>query len=127
MCLRGSSEVENVILAHEPSVELAAYVAWVPELGAQPKDVPGGMGLVPDTRALHYWDAQELLGRAYERILPTPGPAWDVYLLFGRGVRWSGATPPKPAYWMHQLGGVTSGPRLDPDVLRDHVGQLLRG
>lgn len=115
-----------MILAREPSTQLAAYVAWVPELGAQPKDVAGGMTLVPDPRAFHYWDAREVLGRAYGRILPTPGPAWDVYLLFRRGVRWAGATPPKPDYWMHQLGGVTSGPRLDPEVLRDHVEQLLR-
>jgi hypothetical protein len=113
-----------VILAHEPSAQLAAYVVWVPELGAQPKDVPGGMTLVPDARALHYWDDNEQLGRAYEHILPTPLPAWDVYLLFGRGVRWAG-TPPKPRYWMHQLGGVTGAPRLDPVVLRDHVEQLL--
>jgi hypothetical protein len=115
-----------VVLAHEPNADLAAYVVWVPELGAQPKDVAGGATLVSDSRAHHYWDAQELMGRAYERILPTPGTAWDVYLLFGRGVRWSESAPPKPTYWMHQLGGVTSGPRLDPDVLRDHVRQLLR-
>lgn len=67
-----------------------------------------------------------MLGRAYEQILPTPGPAWDVYLLFARGTRWIGATPPKPAFWMHQMGGVTDAPRLNPDVLRARVDRLLR-
>ncbi len=85
-----------------------------------------GMALVPDKRARQYWDPGELLGRDYQRILPTPGPAWDVYLLFPRGVQWTAAAPPKPIFWMHQLGGVTNAPRLDPDVFRQHVERSLR-
>lgn len=83
------------------------------------------MTLVTDRRVVHYWDPEEVLGRAYQQILPTPGPAWDVYLLFRRGVRWSDTTPPKPDFWMHQLSGVTDAPRLDPKVLRDQVERLL--
>lgn len=83
------------------------------------------MALLPDQRVRNYWDADEVLGRAYGEMLPTPGPAWDVYLLFRRGVRWAGHLPPRPDYWMHQLGGVTNAPRLDPIVLRQHVEQLL--
>ncbi len=100
---------------------------WDPELGAHPANVPQGMALIEDKRARHYWDGDEVVGRAYEQLLPTPGPAWDVYLLFRRGVRWTGAMPPKPDFWMHQLGGVTNAPRLDPNVLREHVEVLLRG
>lgn len=83
------------------------------------------MSLLPDRRVRNYWDPDETLGRAYGEMLPTPGPAWDVYLLFRRGVRWTGTLPPKPDYWMHQLGGVTNAPRLDPIVLRQHLEQLL--
>jgi hypothetical protein len=84
------------------------------------------MTLVPDRRVRDYWDPDEVLGRAYQRTLPTPGPAWDVYLLFRRDVRWTAKLPPEPDYWMHQLSGVTNAPRLDPVVLREHVEQLLR-
>ncbi|HLI94900.1 MAG TPA: hypothetical protein VKT72_02310 [Candidatus Baltobacteraceae bacterium] len=84
------------------------------------------MTLVTDARVRQYWDQGEVLGRAYEQLLPTPGPAWDVYLLFARGVRWVGQSPPKPNFWMHQLGGVTNAPRLDPVVLRSRVDRLLR-
>lgn len=83
------------------------------------------MSLLPDRRVRNYWDGDETLGRAYGEMLPTPGPAWDVYLLFRRGVRWTGDLPPKPDFWMHQLGGVTNAPHLDPIVLRQHVEQLL--
>lgn len=85
------------------------------------------MALIPDPRVRNYWDGGEVVGRAYEALLGTPGPAWDVYLLFRRGVRWHGSVPPKPDFWMHQLGGVTNAPRLDPDVLRAHVEVLLHG
>ncbi|GAC1418496.1 MAG: hypothetical protein NVSMB57_13130 [Actinomycetota bacterium] len=114
------------MLARESSSRLAAYAVWVPQLGAGPWAVPGGVKLVPDTRVHHYWDGGDVLGRAYGKVLPTPGAAWDVYLLYPRGVRWSASTPPKPAFWMHQLGGVTAAPRLDPDVFRGRVEQALR-
>lgn len=84
------------------------------------------MTLVTDRRVRHYWDQDEVLGRAYQQTLPTPGPAWDVYLLFRRGVRWTETMPPKPDFWMHQLGGITNAPRLDPNVLRNHVERLLQ-
>lgn len=59
-------------------------------------------------------------------MLPTPGPAWDVYLLFPRGARWNADLPPRPNFWMHQLSGVTDAPRLDPAVLKAHVEEMLR-
>ena len=105
---------------------LAAYVVWVPELGATPSNVPEAMTLVSDPRAHQYWDGTEQLGHAYEQILPTPGPAWDVYLLFPAGERWEKSRPPDPAFWMHQLAGITAAPRLDPDILRDRTAALLR-
>ena len=102
-------------------------MVWVPQLGAQRRHVPSGAAVVTDPRAKQYWDAFGWLGDAYERVLGTPGSAWDVYLLYKRGVRWTGTLPPYPDYWMHQLGGVKKAPHLDPDVLRQHVDGLLQG
>ena len=51
--------------------------------------------------------------------------AWDVYLAYARGVRWTGELPPKPNYWMQQLG-LGNAPYLDAPVLADHVRALLR-
>lgn len=124
-CLRGSSEIQDTVFAHETSPNLTAYVVWVPELGAKSENVPGGMALIPDKRANNYWDAQELLGHAYKTILPTPTVAWDVYLVYRAGVRWNGEAPPKPDYWMSQLEGTTAAPRLNPTVFKSHVDDLL--
>lgn len=104
---------------------MAAFVVWVPQLGAHRRHVSGAAALVTDPRAEQYWDESDWLGDAYGRVLPTPGAAWDVYLLYGRGVRWKGVEPPKPDYWMHQLAGVTAAPHLDADILRGRVEQLL--
>lgn len=102
------------------------YAVWVPELGAQRSNVQAGASIVPDRRVRDYWDPDETLGRAYQQMLQTPGRAWDVYLLFQRGVRWKAHLPPQPDFWMHQLGGVTNAPRLDPKVLRAQVEKMLR-
>jgi hypothetical protein len=83
------------------------------------------MALITDPRAQQYWDAGGWLGDAYGRVLQTPGAAWDVYLVYRRGRSWDGILPPKPDYWMHQLSGVINAPHLDPDVLRQHVENLL--
>lgn len=106
---------------------LAAYVVWVPELGAQLKNVASATVLIPDPRAKQYWDPDEVVGVKYGRALGIDGPAWDVYMLFEAGKVWNRSEPPKPDFWMHQLGGVTNAPRLDPVEFAKRTSQLLGG
>lgn len=113
------------MLQKNNSPRLAAYVVWVPELGAHENNVQSATTLVPDSRARQYWDPDEVLGRWYGRTLPTPGAAWDVYLLFGPQASWVADKPPKPDFWMHQLGGVTVAPRLDANVFAQRAAELL--
>jgi hypothetical protein len=115
------------LLLKNQDPRLQAFVVWVPELGAHENNVADATRLVPDARATHYWDPNETLGVAYGRLLPTPEAAWDVYLLFGSGVRWPESGVPKPDFWMHQLGGVTAAPRLDAAALAAKAAVLLRG
>ena len=104
---------------------LAVYVVWVPELGGQEKHVPSAAKLIADSRTVQYWDGKGRLEESYQHILGTPGNAWDVYLLFGAGSRWTNGHPPAPVFWMHQLKRVTNAPRLDADVLRQEVHKQL--
>ncbi len=105
---------------------LAAYVVWVPELAAQEKNVGPATTLVSDPRARQFWDPDEVVGGEYGRVLGIHFPAWDVYLLFEPQTIWQGDTAPKPFFWMHQLGGVSSAPRLDPDEFARRTFELLR-
>lgn len=104
---------------------LEAYVVWVPELGAHENNVADATRLVPDARASHYWDPNEVLGAAYGRLLPTPAAAWDVYMLFGPGTVWPASGAPKPDFWMQQLAGVTTAPRLDGVAFAAEAAKLL--
>jgi hypothetical protein len=80
----------------------------------------------------HFFDQRSVLARAFGRTLGVraksgsgqrAGKAWDVYLVYRPGQRWSGADPPPPAFWMHQLESLsaTVAPVLDAVVFRDHV------
>ena len=117
------------MLLKEQDPNLRAYVVWVPKRGGQEKDVPVATRLVPDARATHYWDGTAAVMRAYTSALALPVDAWDIYMVYGPDARWDGAAPPKPEYWMHQLGPKKSpavnGPYLDAKVFAGHTRRLL--
>ena len=72
-----------------------------------------------DPRVEHLWTATTHIGEAFQAPLALNGePVWDVYLVYREGVRWEGNTPPKPDYYMHQLG-------LRLPVDRSLVGERL--
>ena len=43
---------------------------------------------MPDTRARHYWDPSQLIGKAYQEFLGLAYPAWDIWMVFDPGVGW---------------------------------------
>lgn len=81
---------------------------------------------IPDSRAIHFWDPDQKLGKIYAKVLGLTADqcAWDVYLLFPRGVRWEGEAP-TPVYWMHQLS-YPSENYLDGDKFRKEVEKRLK-
>ncbi len=116
MCLRGVSQLQHDWLERDDSESLSVYVVWVPELGALPDHVAEASGLMPDSRAHHFWDENEVLGRAYERdLVDRPiGPLWDVYFLYGPKATWTGSLPHPLELWMQQLTAIDDlAPRLD--------------
>jgi hypothetical protein len=112
------------VLSRIASKKLTAFIVWVPQLfGTQP-DAVRASRLIDDPRTLHYWDGSDVTGVEFGRVLPTPQAAWDVYLLYPTGIRWTGALPPKPTYWMQQLG-LGNAPYLDASTLAGHIRALL--
>jgi hypothetical protein len=112
------------VLSRIASKNLTAFVVWVPQLFGTHDDAIRASRLIDDSRTIHYWDGSDVTGVDFERVLRTPGPAWDVYLLYAPGIRWTAALPPPPTFWMQQLG-VQNAPYLDPSVLADRVRALL--
>jgi hypothetical protein len=114
-------------LQKNPSRQMAVYVVWVPELGAEPKHVAPAARLVPDERARHYWDGAEILGKEYKDVLRIGKVAWDVYFIFSPGMRWGSAGAPRPDFWMHQMSRVREAPELDPKVFAAEVAKRTAG
>jgi hypothetical protein len=111
----------------QPDPRLRGFLVWVPETGAEEKDVGVATRIVPDPRVQHYWDGDGLTIRGFQAVLGLPGDAWDVFMIYGPAASWEEELPPKPDYWMHQLQGVEPlAPRLDPDVFASQANQLLR-
>ena len=120
--------VRDQVLEQVTSPELASYFVWEPVLG---DDDEGGARratvLVPDARARHYWTPTDSTAWAFQAALPLVDEfAWDVYLVYDRGVEWTGEHPPAPSYYQHQLPGRLPQERmLDGAVLRQEVRELI--
>lgn len=108
---------------------LRGYVVWQPMLGGKEQHVEDATRLVPDERAVQFWDGHGATVRGFRRTLDLPEPAWDIYMVYGADARWTGDTPPVPAYWEHQLGTASRprvhGPYLDPERFAAKTAALL--
>jgi hypothetical protein len=108
---------------------LRGYVVWVPKVGGADSDVPEATRYAHDARASHYWDEGGNLMAQYTTVLELPVDAWDVFMVYGPEARWEGSEPPKPDYWMHQLGSKeqprVEGLFLDGKTFADKVSTLL--
>lgn len=80
--------------------------------------------LLPDPRVRHFWDGDRAVGGAFQPVLQTPDPAWDVWMLFHRSATWD--ETPAPRWWEHQhkLPNMPEGRELDADRFASEAGKL---
>jgi hypothetical protein len=77
-----------------------------------------------DARVSYYWDGDKLTGKEWQKVLDIESIAWDVYLLYGPNSYRDGSTA-KPAFWMHQLEGVTKAPCLNKAEFESKIKEML--
>jgi len=105
--------------------DLAVLCVWLPMLGGDDGAASHRASrLLPDPRVRHYWSDDQGLGKAFQRLLEIPRVAWDIYFVYGPGVRWED-DPPRPDSFLHQLRGLPDETRLDGDRLAEAVRALL--
>ena len=122
--MRGAVALRDAWLKKDSSSNIAVYVVWSPQLGAEEKHVASATSLVADARAEHYWDGGKLVGLAYQPLLGLPAAVWDAWLLFDRDAVWRGDTPPKPAWWEHRLSAGPPELHLDAARFASHAEAL---
>ena len=119
------------MFATNDNPNLRSYVVWQPKLGSTSKHVEDATRLVTDSRATHYWDDPGSTLRSYRKTLAIAEDAWDIYLIYGPDAKWDGELPPKPKFWMHQLGSKSrprvDAPYLDPEVFARRTAAVLAG
>ena len=101
-------------------------MVWVRKTGAIERDVAGATSRAMDPRALHFWDGKKAVMDGYRAPLGIDQDAWDVYLLYGPGAKWEGKAPPKPDFWMQNIG-APQAPQFEPGAFAAEAWALLGG
>lgn len=110
------------------SAKLQGFIVWLPMVGGD-GPLEAEALISKDPRLLvQGWDGQRVLGEAFAHTLKLNRPAWDVYLIYDRGIRWTAENPPAPSFWMHQLGrfsGADPALHLEPAMFEQQVSKRL--
>jgi len=103
------------------SSNIRYFFAWTDVLGATAADATSRANLFTDSRFLHYWDDDQLLGDLYLNTLSLVDPsgavgaytAWHTVMCYSPGTVWnvSDPNPPMPDFWMHKLGTTYNAPQ----------------
>jgi hypothetical protein len=97
--------VRTAILEGFPDTDIRVSIVWIPMLEGDAEAAARGSATdFSDPRVRQFYDAERRLGRHVAEVLGG-GPdavAWDIYLFFGAGSRWTQRLP-RPSAWMHQL------------------------
>ena len=128
-CQKGQRVVQSVFAKYPNEQRLRGFVVWLPMLPGDTERTAGAQaGTFVDARVAQQWDRDRALGTLVSKTLSLKGQAWDVYLLYAPGVKWTGETPPAPTFWMHQLReehGADQRLCLNPTVFLNKVASLL--
>ncbi len=82
---------------------ISFHVVWIDVLPSDDAAAAARASrLFDDPRVTQYHDPAQVAGRAFAEGLLRRPPAWDLYLFYPAGARWTGG-PPMPASWAHQL------------------------
>jgi len=123
-CRSGFSDMQKTLKAI-PDDRLRVHIVWLPMFpGDSRKWAQTRSDEFSDKRVSYYWDGEKLAGKAWQKALGTKREAWDVYLLYGAGSQWD-KEPATPDFWMHQLSGVTTAPRLDEEAFQAKTKELV--
>lgn len=130
ICQKGQRVVQSVFAKNGNDARLRGFVVWLPMLPSDSKESAGAQAAsFVDGRLMQQWDGDRASGNLLAKTLGLKGSAWDVYLLYAPGVKWTGKQPPAPSFWMHQLreeSGADQRICLNPAVFEGKVAELLR-
>jgi len=101
---KGARAVHENVFANFPAADISASIVWIPILAEDTYDAAlPSVTFLNDSRIQHFYDHRKATGKSIADSVGWAGNiAWDIYLFYRPDAEWR-QTPPKPAYWMHQL------------------------
>lgn len=127
-CKYGQNVIQNLFKEYNGN-DLKGIIVWMPMLhGDNIKAYEHQSGLFQDKRVIQLWDPNREIGTLYSKTLNLKCTAWDIYLIFEKGVKWESSIPPFPAFWMHQLqsnSGADLKLCLNPAVFTREARRIL--
>lgn len=135
-CLKGLADMGNDLLSTLPSgAPIKVYVVFEPVIGGAAGNIPAAAALLRSQTPRLYWNPTGGFGWQMSHTLGYWNGhrwvyGWDTWLIYGPEAAWSGVAPPKPAFLMHQLGGlphVQQFPWLDATVFAARVHTMAAG
>ncbi len=98
---------------------MRVYVIWTVKLTFDARDQWDGGGL-SDSRVVHLWDPQDLMGDWFVAHLPdNQADDWDAYWLFNSTATWANQPPPLISSGSSVIG--------EKDALAQSIAPLLKG
>jgi hypothetical protein len=98
--------VQDHVLAAYPDRDVAVQVVWFTMVWTDVRDRWPRDEIV-DSRAAHFWDEARVVGAALaerDELAEWRPVAWDVWLMYPRGVMWTDAAPPSAAHGRTIIG-----------------------
>jgi hypothetical protein len=104
--------VHESIVEAFPEAPIRVMIVWTDRMSADDEAAAKrAVALVGagDSRVAHFYEGGRAMGEAVATTLGWPeatsvtGAAWDIYLFWRPGVRWTGSLP-APQHVFHQLG-----------------------
>lgn len=125
ICLRGLNDLNTELLGGNTDPRLQTLVVHQPTLDANETDARNSTVLIDNPHTRHYWEDTGVIGRLYQDVMDIDFYAWDMWFIYGPQARWEGKNPPKPDYWMHQLGPLPGDKYLDAEVFAARANEML--
>jgi hypothetical protein len=119
--------VHESVLETIDSADLQVFSVWEPILRTDDESSAWkARSLVDDERVEHFWTGTRDVGHLFAPAIDLANePAWDVYLVYPKGVEWKDAVP-RPVYFQHQLGGrLPAEKRLNGEKLAAALREAL--
>jgi hypothetical protein len=117
----------QTLLFQNRNTDVRAYFVWGPYLKSDTVDLARvDTEKFQAPNSVYLWIPTTQLAEQLASVLGLPAghTAWDVYLMYGKGVLWDKRIP-APDYWQHQIG-VIQGEPMNMERFSARLKELLR-